>query len=111
MKSGAQIPRIDPRYCANSFAERKLAEIIEQCFIHDADKRPDMLQIQRRLKDAILEDQEVERTKGNAEGRILPAIPEAAMQQMDDDVEDKSYFPEGYTGHQQSESRSSSSDT
>jgi serine/threonine protein kinase len=45
-------PFVDPRYRSRSFAEGQLIEIMELCWTYDADDRPDVFEIARRLRAA-----------------------------------------------------------
>lgn len=60
---------IDPRFVESSFAENKLIEVIQRCFVYDPDMRADINEIWQMLKDAIGENEkyEKEEAKKNAE--------------------------------------------
>lgn len=49
-------PTIDQRYKTNSFAESRLVQIIERCWIYDPDIRPSMSEVKTMLMEAIAED-------------------------------------------------------
>ena len=56
--SNGETPPIDPRYFnKRSFAERKLAEIIELCWVYDADRRIDMFHVVDFLRNAVQENE------------------------------------------------------
>lgn len=60
---------IDPRFVESSFAESKLIEVIQRCFVYDPDFRADINEIWQMLKDAIAENEQYEKeeAKKNAE--------------------------------------------
>ena len=42
---------IDPRWKKRSFIEAKLVEVMEQCWIHDTEKRIDIFQVVQKLRE------------------------------------------------------------
>ena len=47
---------IDPRYRKRSYAEQQLVEIIQSCWIFKPEMRPDVFEIVKRLRHAIVEN-------------------------------------------------------
>ena len=50
-------PFIDPRYRERSFAERKLADIMELCWEYDTEKRTDSGTLVKLLREAVEENE------------------------------------------------------
>jgi hypothetical protein len=65
-------PYIDPRYRSRSFVEGKLVEIMELCWTYDADDRPDVFEIARRLRAVYEIDQH--RQAENGEMKVPAAM-------------------------------------
>lgn len=53
-------PYIDERWKEHSFAERKLIEIIERCWIHDPESRADIFSVVQFLREAVVENAQLE---------------------------------------------------
>ena len=66
IKSG-EVASIDPRWVDHSFAEAKLAEVIERCFVYEPDKRADINELQQMLEAAIAEDEKLQAKKSQEE--------------------------------------------
>jgi hypothetical protein len=60
VKTGIR-PFLDPRYRNQSFAERTLVRLMEQCWVHDPNKRPDVFKLVVELREAIAENERLER--------------------------------------------------
>ncbi len=55
-------PYVDPRYRERSLAERKLVELMEQCWIYNPDERISIFEAVTFLRDAVEENEVVVRT-------------------------------------------------
>lgn len=44
---------IDPRYLERSDIEARLAEIVQRCWEHDIDERPDIFQVRKMLRQQL----------------------------------------------------------
>ena len=51
-----ELPYVDPRYKQRSFAESQLVEIMEKCWVYDAEKRIDIFEVVRLLRKAVAEN-------------------------------------------------------
>ena len=52
-----EVTKLDQRYHERSFAEHKLIQIMEVCYIFEPDERADINELQSLLEDAIAEDE------------------------------------------------------
>mmetsp|Transcript_113949 Transcript_113949/g.170435 ORF Transcript_113949/g.170435 Transcript_113949/m.170435 type:complete len:135 (-) Transcript_113949:73-477(-) len=58
VKNG-EIAYVDPRYKARSFAEKKLIEVMEQCWIFNPKDRIDIFEVVRLLREAVAENKKI----------------------------------------------------
>ena len=55
-----KIPFIDPRYRARSPAESKLVDVLERCYVYDAEERASMFELAASLRETFDELQKLE---------------------------------------------------
>lgn len=53
-----KLPFVDPRYKNRSFAEKKLVELMEKCWIYNPDERISSFEAVEFLRDAVKDNKE-----------------------------------------------------
>ena len=55
---GGELPFVDPRYKDRSFAEKKLVELMEKCWIYNPDERISSFEAVEFLRKAVRDNEE-----------------------------------------------------
>lgn len=64
---GKELAYVDPRYAEKGFAESKLVEVMEKCWVYEPDKRIDIFEVVKLLREAVEENTKLMKAKAQTE--------------------------------------------
>ena len=64
---GKELAYVDPRYAEKGFAESKLVEVMEKCWVYEPDKRIDIFEVVKLLREAVEENTKLLKAKAQTE--------------------------------------------